>query len=103
MRSRTSPDWKTKQLMLCPEVPSMVHLNQLTVPTLIDLKVIKEEVENDNHLKEIIRRIGRGEEVQKYTLQQDMLQYKGRLVIAKNSTLIPTILHTYHDSVLGVT
>ncbi|KAL4026410.1 hypothetical protein IC575_014840 [Cucumis melo] len=80
-------------------VTSMVHLNQLTAPALIDLKVIKEEVENDDHLKDIIRRIKGGEEVQKYTLQQDMLQYKGRLVIAKNSTLIPTILYTYHDSV----
>ena len=63
------------------------------------MKVIKEEVEKDDHLKEILRKLRNGEEVQKYTLQQDMLQCKGRLVIAKNSTLIPTILHTYHDCV----
>ena len=36
-----------------------------------------------------------------YTWQQGLLKYKGRIVIAKKSALIPTILHTYHDSVLG--
>lgn len=30
-----------------------------------------------------------------------MLKYKGRLVLSRQSTLIPNILHTYHDSVLG--
>ena len=30
-----------------------------------------------------------------------MLKYKDRLVISKTSTLLPTILHTYHDSIFG--
>ena len=59
-------------------VPYVVHLNQLTAPTLIDLKIIKEEVEKDDHLSQIIQRIKEGKEVQKYALQHDMLQYKGR-------------------------
>ncbi|KAL0546889.1 hypothetical protein IC582_016807 [Cucumis melo] len=82
-------------------VTPTVQLNQLTVPTLIDLKIIKEEVEKDDHLSRIILRIKAEEEVSKYSLRHDMLQYKGRLVIAKKSSLIPTILHTYHDSVFG--
>lgn len=28
-------------------------------------------------------------------------RFRGRLVISKTSTLIPTILHTYHDLVFG--
>ncbi|KAA0066157.1 transposon Tf2-1 polyprotein isoform X1 [Cucumis melo var. makuwa] len=68
---------------------------------LIDLKIIKEEVEKDEHLKEVIARLQRGEEVKIYTLQHDMLWYKGRVGIAKTSSLIPTIMHTYQDSVLG--
>ncbi|KAA0061362.1 putative guanosine-3',5'-bis(diphosphate) 3'-pyrophosphohydrolase [Cucumis melo var. makuwa] len=53
---------KNKAVDALSRVPSMVHLNQLTAPALIDLKVIKEEVGNDDHFKEIIRRIrgGRG-------------------------------------------
>ncbi|TYK14783.1 Retrotransposable element Tf2 [Cucumis melo var. makuwa] len=35
-----------------------------------------------------------------FDLKNEMLQYKGRLVIAKTS-LIPSILHIYHDSVFG--
>ncbi|KAA0058891.1 Transposon Ty3-G Gag-Pol polyprotein [Cucumis melo var. makuwa] len=39
---------------------------------------------------------GRGN---KFPIQQGMLRYKDRLVIYKTSTLLPTILHTDHDSV----
>ncbi|KAA0054180.1 transposon Tf2-1 polyprotein isoform X1 [Cucumis melo var. makuwa] len=82
-------------------VPSSVYLNQLTAPTLIDLKIIKEEVEKDEQFKEILMKLQSGEEVQNYALQQEMLQYKGRLIIANKTTLIPAILHTYHNSVFG--
>lgn len=33
--------------------------------------------------------------------QQGMLRYKGRLEISKSSTMLPTILHTDHDSIFG--
>ncbi|KAA0057242.1 ty3-gypsy retrotransposon protein [Cucumis melo var. makuwa] len=92
------PGLENKAADALSKVPPVVHLNQLTAPSLIDLKIIKEE---NDHLSQIIKRIKEGEEVQKYTLQHDMLYYKGRLVIAKKSSLIPTILHTYHDSVFG--
>ena len=94
------PGFENKAEDTLSRVPPTVHLNQLTTPNLIDLKVIREEVEKDEHLKEIISKIQK-EEVTNYTLQQGMLRYKGRLVIAKNSSLIPTIMHIYHDSVLG--
>lgn len=80
-----------------------VHLYNLTAPSLIDLLVIKEEVEKDARLKKIINDIKKEEENSgnKYSIQQEMLRYKNKLVISKSSTLIPTILHTYHDSVFG--
>lgn len=37
----------------------------------------------------------------KYSIQQGKLLYKGRLVLSSSSKLISTILHTYHDSVMG--
>ena len=82
-------------------IPPTVHLNQLTAHTLVDIKVIREEVDKDEYLKNIIDRIQKEEEVKNYTLQHGLLRYKGRLVIAKNSSLRPAILHTYHDSVIG--
>ncbi|TYK04251.1 Transposon Ty3-I Gag-Pol polyprotein [Cucumis melo var. makuwa] len=74
---------------------------ELTAPALIDLKIIKEEVERDARFKEILLKLQNGKEVQNCALHQEMLQYKGRLVIANKSSLIPAILHTYHNSVFG--
>ena len=59
-------------------VPPTVSLNQLMAPTLIDLKTIKEEVEKDEKLKEIIMKLQNEEEVKNYSLQQGILRYKGR-------------------------
>ncbi|KAA0032796.1 transposon Tf2-1 polyprotein isoform X1 [Cucumis melo var. makuwa] len=54
-------------------VPPAVHLNHISAPALLDLTIIIEEI----------------------------LKYEERLVISKISSLLPTILHTYHDSVFG--
>lgn len=37
----------------------------------------------------------------KYSVEQRRLFYKNRIVLSRKSALIPTILHTYHDSVVG--
>ena len=95
------PDLENKAADALSRVPPAVHLSQLTAPTLIDLKVIREEMMKDEFLKEIILKLQKGEEVGNYTWQHEMLRYKGRIVIAKSSSLIPTIMHVYHDSVMG--
>lgn len=40
-------------------------------------------------------------EIPHYTLRQGVLKFKGRLVISSAFPLLPTIMHTYHDSVFG--
>ncbi|TYK28538.1 transposon Tf2-1 polyprotein isoform X1 [Cucumis melo var. makuwa] len=50
-------------------MPPTVHLYNLTAPMLIDLKVINEEVDNDEQLKEIISKLQSGEEVKNYSMQ----------------------------------
>ncbi|TYK02431.1 transposon Tf2-1 polyprotein isoform X1 [Cucumis melo var. makuwa] len=71
-------------------------------PTLLDLVIIKEEVE-DPRLKEIIAKIeAQKQEVPNFSLQQGVLKYKGRLVLSKTSSLLSTILHTYHDSIFNI-
>ncbi|KAA0046989.1 transposon Tf2-1 polyprotein isoform X1 [Cucumis melo var. makuwa] len=77
------PGLENKAANALSRMPPAVHLNQLRSPTSIDLKVIREEVEKDECLKGIIVKLQNNEEVKNYSLQQDMLQYKGRLVIAK--------------------
>lgn len=84
-------------------MPPTVHLGSITAPTLVDILVVKKEVESDEKLSKIMEELQtvEGGKEGKFSIQQGMLRYKNRLVLSKTSTLIPTILHTYYDSVLG--
>lgn len=83
-------------------VPPTMHLAYLTTPSLIDIQRICQEVSEDSKLKEIIEKLALDEDnTTRFALHQGVLRYKGRIVLSKSSTLIPTILHTYHDSVFG--
>lgn len=97
------PGLENKAADALSRVPHGVHLNQLTGPNIVDIAIIKEEVGSDEKLRKIKEELeakGAGQEA-KFSLKQGMLMYKDRMVILKNSKLIPTILHTYHDSVFG--
>ena len=93
------PGLENKAAHALSRVPPTAHLNHISAPALVDLLVIKEEVEKDSHLKEIIAKLERNDGVPDFTIEQGIMRYKGRLVISKTSTLLPIILHTYHDSV----
>ena len=82
-------------------VPPTAQLNQLTVSSLLDVSILKTEVDRDEKLKEIVNKLEKGEDVAGFTMPHGVLRYKGRLVISRNSVLLLTILHTYHDSVFG--
>ena len=83
--------------------PEEVQLFGLSIPVTVDLDVIKREVFQDSKYMKIIRQIEQGEELQvnSYALQKGLLMYKNRLVIVKQSSLIPVILDTFHNSTVG--
>ncbi|TYK04949.1 ty3-gypsy retrotransposon protein [Cucumis melo var. makuwa] len=69
---------------------------------IIDLEVVLKEVEDDPELQRLIEAVQKDpERYAKYQRSNDKLLYKGRLVLSKYSTLIPTLLHTFQDSILG--
>lgn len=83
-------------------VPHEVVLASISVPTIIDLEVIQREVEEDSKLIKIRRNLEQDPmSYPKFTLDQGRLFYKGRVVVSGNSSLIPTILQMFHDSVFG--
>ena len=54
------------------------------------------------NLKNIIEDLKKSSnEGSKFQLVNEKLLYEGRMVVFKTSTLIPKILHTFHDSILG--
>ena len=87
--------------MLCRRYLLLLIFVTSQPQNLIDLTKIKEEVENDDRLTQIMEELEEedGNRDSKYSIQQGMLRYRDRLVVSKSSVLIPTLLHTYHDSV----
>ena len=70
------PALKNKAANALSRMPPTVHLCNLSAPTIIDLKIIKEEVENDSKLKKIIEELGSQEEQAegKFSMQQGILR-----------------------------
>ncbi|KAL0544648.1 hypothetical protein IC582_019766 [Cucumis melo] len=96
------PGLENKAADALSRAPPTAHLNHISAPALLDLVIIQQEVDNDNHLKSIKTRIlDQQEEIPDFTMHQGILKYKDRLVLSKSSTLIPTVSHTYHGSVFG--
>lgn len=95
------PGLENKAADALSRLPPVAHLAHLVVPTLLDIDVITREVQSDPNLSIVINRLQNDPyDTSRFSLQRGILKYKGRLVISKTSSLIPTILHTYHDSIL---
>ena len=79
-----------------------LELNTMTTTGIVDVELIWKEVENDEQLQKIINDLKRNpEEGGKHQWINERLLYKGRVVLSKTSSLIPRLLHTFHDSILG--
>ncbi|KAA0055716.1 transposon Tf2-1 polyprotein isoform X1 [Cucumis melo var. makuwa] len=78
------------------------ELNTMSTPGIVDLEAVLKEVEKDSELQKLIEDLKKNpEEGNKYQWENGRLLYKGRLVLSKNSTPIPNLLHTFRDSILG--
>ncbi|KAA0032164.1 transposon Tf2-1 polyprotein isoform X1 [Cucumis melo var. makuwa] len=97
------PGLENKAVDALSRRPPNIQLNSISTPYLVDLQIIKEEVEKDEKVKKIIANLSKEDEAQtsKFTLKNGHLHYKNRLVISKASSLIPVMLNTFHDSVVG--
>lgn len=74
------------------------QLTRLEVPLVIDVEVIFD----DSKLTKIIAKLQTDANfVSYYSLQHGTMYYKSRLVVSRTSSLLPAILHMYHNSVFG--
>ena len=74
----------------------------MTAPGIMDMEIVIKEVDEDEELKKIIVVLKLDREGKpRYEWKKDQLRYKGRLVLPRSSSLIPSLLHTFHDSILG--
>lgn len=78
------------------------YLQTIVVTSKIDVAQITKELYRDPKYAEILKKIQQDLSPQPpYTVHRGSLLYKGRLVVSKTSPMIPTLLQTFHDSVLG--
>lgn len=73
----------------------------MTAPEIVDVETIMKEVDEDEELQKIIVVLKLDSEGNpRYEWKNDQLRYKGRLVLPRSSSLIPSLLHIFHDSIL---
>lgn len=83
------------------ELSSCTTLLALTMPTTLQMNLFQ-EIANNVTIQETMRMIKEGSTVRVgLTIREDKLWYKGRLVIPKESKLIPLILAECHDGIAG--
>ncbi|KAA0054183.1 Transposon Ty3-G Gag-Pol polyprotein [Cucumis melo var. makuwa] len=96
------PGLQNKAADALSRVKLPAELSSLRAHGLFDIEIVTAEVEKDEELQGIINILKENPEGKaNYQWKSGNLLYKGRLVLSRNSTLIPSLLHTFHDSVLG--
>lgn len=96
------PDLQNKVANGLFRVPSAIELYTLLTLGLLDIDLVLKKVENDEELQKIIAILKDDlEEKPKYQWLLGSFLYEGRLVLSQSSSLIPTLLYTFHDSSLG--
>ncbi|CAL9225631.1 unnamed protein product [Arabidopsis halleri] len=82
--------------------PVSALLLALTVPAVIQLQDLFKEIDEDQHIQDLIGQL-QSQQLQNdhFHLIDNRLWYKKWLVIPKQSSFIPLILHEYHDSQIG--
>ncbi|KOM50008.1 hypothetical protein LR48_Vigan08g083500 [Vigna angularis] len=80
----------------------VAELGVMARPYWQDFGEILREVEEDDKLKRVMDDLRRDPNTHPaYTLEQDRLHYKGRLVLSANSTWIPRLMAEFHVTQIG--
>ena len=96
---RAGPENKAADAL--SRIPMEAQLNMISVPSLLDLEAVEKKVQEDETLKNIFERVIQDPEcVPHYVVRHGKLFFKGKLVLPRTSSLIPTILHTFYNSVI---
>lgn len=85
---------------LCRQ-PQVSQLATMMFPPVLDIEEVKKEVSENPHLAQTISKLKEDlDSAPRFFWHQETLLYKERLVIAKKSPLIKSLLQAYHDSVI---
>ncbi|XP_024007917.1 uncharacterized protein LOC112083927 [Eutrema salsugineum] len=81
---------------------SVVEFFAVIIPQTIQLQTLFEEIDKDVDIQELKAKLLSSEPVKKgFILKDDRVWYKNRLLIPQSSSMIPLILHEFHDAFMG--
>lgn len=96
------PGLENKVADALSQIPGKAAFNAITTSCLLDVDQISKEVRIDHRYEEIIKKLQiNATGAPPYSLHRGKLYYKNRLVLLNTSALIPTILHAFHNTVIG--
>ena len=79
-------------------MPVEVSLANISIPQVIAMEALQQQVRDDKSLRNIILDLERKHDSHsRYKLVQDRLLYKGRLVVPRGSPTLSTLLKDYHN------
>lgn len=83
-------------------VPHEVELASISIPSIIDLDLVQREVDKDTEFIKIRQDLEQDPlSHPKFSVEQGKLLYKDKVMLSGKSSLIPTLLQTFHNSVMG--
>lgn len=78
------------------------ELSALSIPVWLDWEALESAVTADNNLKKIVEQLRHDPtSVSLYSLVNNRLFYRNRIVIPANSSWIPTLLEEFHSTPIG--
>lgn len=95
------PGLENKAADALSRVQEDVLLIAISVPSVISIPDLRAHLASDPLLSKIIQDLRAGKECRGYSLFQDCLKFKWRLVLPASSPLIPILLQEYHGNPLG--
>lgn len=96
------PGLQKKAADALSKINHQAELTVMSTPGLVDVEKVLREVEHDEELTKIIDWLKNDLEGKvNFQWKANKLLYKGRLVLSRKSSLLPSLLHTYHDFMSG--
>ncbi|KAL0549151.1 hypothetical protein IC582_013632 [Cucumis melo] len=96
------PGLQNKTVDALSRKDTTLELQTMTTTGIVDMETVAKEVEKVAELHKIVEQLQRNPPIEgKYKWENGRLLYKDRVVLSNSSSLIPSLLHTFHDSILG--
>ncbi|KAA0047602.1 ty3-gypsy retrotransposon protein [Cucumis melo var. makuwa] len=96
---KVGPENKAADALSHISIEDQLHV--ISIPSILDIAVVEKEVQEDAKLRAIFEKLLVDPDcIFRYTVRQGRLFVKGKLVLPRTSSLIPTILHTFYDSII---